>query len=202
MKEKGPTTGLLESSPFGRCLWGVLMGTLVDSQRPWLWTQGWSPVTFLSLSLVVCPRAFYWGLRPCCGLLQHSLAHGTLTVLALAMGRLLSTKSCLLAWVCCVSASNLLSFVNQPHDHEYHQKRMPCCPRVLPLLSNPKIALDSVILHLCEDIVRCKCLPQLLPGTSNLCKYFSWLHSLSPPRHELLKESVPELGRIWNKISF
>ena len=58
-------------------------------------------------------------------------------------------------------------------------KRMSCCPRSPPTIigPSPKIALDSVILHLCEDTVRCKGLPQLLPGTSNLCKYFSWLHS-------------------------
>ena len=34
--------------------------------------SGWSPATFLALALVVCARAFYWGLRPC-RLLQHSL---------------------------------------------------------------------------------------------------------------------------------
>ena len=34
--------------------------------------SGCSPATFLALALVVCPRAFYWGPRPC-WLLQHSL---------------------------------------------------------------------------------------------------------------------------------
>lgn len=173
------------------------MGTLVDSQRPWLWTQAdllWHSCLFPWLSAL---EPFTEGSGPA-GFCSTPLAHGTLTDSCFSNGQavvyqVLSPGLSVL----CVSTQPPV-FCKPASWPWIPPKGCHAAPGVLP---SPKIARDSVILHLCEDIVRCKCLPQLLPGTSNLCKYFSWLHSPLQDTWVMKGQSWAGEG-IWNKISF
>lgn len=146
--------------------------------------SGWPLVTFLAPVLVVCARASYcWGPIMRAQALLASAASpwpmGNSCILALATGRLLSTKSYLLAPVWCVSPPNLLSFVDQPLWSRMSPKARHAIPGVLPLFLAlaPKQHWILWSCTLCEDAARCKCLPQLLLGIPNLCECFSWLHS-------------------------
>ena len=176
-REKGPLTGLLESLPFGRCLLGVLMGTLVDSQKPWLCTQADLLRHSWLLPWLSVLEPFTEGSGPA-GFCSIPLAHRTLPNSCLSNGQAVVYQVLPpgLSVLCLYPTSRLLQTSLMIMNAT---KRVPCCPRSPPTVigPSPKIALDSVIPHLCEDMVRYKCWPQLLPGASNLCKCFSWQHS-------------------------